>query len=199
MYHLSFVSSCIIRLLASKNCCIDCIDPSFHHSFKNVSSYFQLPSWELSYPCPYRHFWVDDVPFPKVGYVPCKVYTKKTHTTSHRDSVMFRPGWLVVVSIVLKIKPRQLVEKKIPSHGNHWKKPTPCIPKRRVLLKVHYSGYLILLKGNLPGGTYIYGGPTFPNRLRSLPSKKFYNTPRYRTPFGNPPYPTYERIPFTTY
>jgi len=26
-----------------------------------------LPSWELTYPLP-RNFWVDDVPFPKVGY-----------------------------------------------------------------------------------------------------------------------------------
>ena len=27
-----------------------------------------MPSWELTYPTS-RHFWVDDVPFPQVGYV----------------------------------------------------------------------------------------------------------------------------------
>ena len=30
--------------------------------------YVYTPSWELTYPLP-KYFWVDDVPFPKVGYV----------------------------------------------------------------------------------------------------------------------------------
>ena len=142
---------------------------SDHHFIihsKNVSSYFQLPSCELSYPCPYRHFRVDDVPFPKVGYVsiPCQVYIpKKTHTTSHRDSEMFRPGWLTVVSIVLKFKPCQLVEKKDPiTWKSYRKKRTLPVFQNEWFCCRYTSGYLILFKGNLQGGIY---GPQLPKLL----------------------------------
>ncbi len=36
---------------------------------RTVKVFEHLPSWERSHIHPKRHFWVDDFPFPKVGYV----------------------------------------------------------------------------------------------------------------------------------
>ena len=48
---------------------------------------------------------------------------------------MFRPGWLVVVSIVLKIKPRQLVEKKDPITWKSLEKTHPLYSKTKGFVK----------------------------------------------------------------
>ena len=49
-----------------KNAC-KCPCLSDYRQYANIASW-GIPFWELTYPIP-RHFWVDDFPFLKVGYV----------------------------------------------------------------------------------------------------------------------------------